>query len=144
MLFELGNAEHEIGDAAAPSTCGRRARPPPTRAARHGVHALAWTTHPDARRQREQLPLYERRPPKSDAHDHELALELEAARLGALLLNPDLPVKFEDEADRFADVPALTAAECLLRSFVARRALTGGPIAGPATWPSRRPRIPRW
>ncbi len=29
----------------------------------------------------------------------------------------------------FADLPALTAAECLLRSFVARRALEGGPIA---------------
>jgi len=45
-----------------------------------------------------------------------------------LLLNPDLRDKFETEAERFADLPALTAAECLLRSFVARRALEGGPI----------------
>jgi ATP/maltotriose-dependent transcriptional regulator MalT len=56
-------------------------------------------------------------------------LQLEAARLGALLLNPDLPTRFEEEAERFSDFPALTAAECLLRSFVARRALEGGPIA---------------
>ncbi len=91
--------------------------------------ALAWTTHPDARRQREQLPFYELAAAQVEAHDHELALQLEAARLGALLLNPDLPVKYEPEADRFTDVPALTAAECLLRSFVARRALEGGPVA---------------
>ena len=62
-------------------------------------------------------------------HDGQLALELEAARLGALLLNPDLPAKFEDEAERFADLPASTGAECLLRSFVARGALDTGPIA---------------
>ena len=78
------------------------------------------------------------RPRRSARHDRELALQLEAARLGALLLNPDLPVKFEDEADRFRDLPALTAAECLLRSFVARRALDGGAdCRWPAIWPNR-------
>ena len=66
---------------------------------------------------------------RSGPHDRELALQLDAARLGALMLNPDLPDQFEDEADRVADLPALTAAECLLRSFVARRALEGGPVA---------------
>ena len=69
-------------------------------------------------------------PPKTSAGTiAELALQLEAARLGALLLNPDLPAKCEDEAHRFADLPARTGAECLLRSFVARSALDRGPIA---------------
>jgi DNA-binding CsgD family transcriptional regulator len=130
VLFELGKAEHEIGDATAPSHLreAAEATTEPVMRAR-AVEALAWTTHPDARRQREQIALYERSAAEVDQFDRELALELEAARLGALLLNPDLPVRFEDEAERFADMPALTGAECLLRSFVARRALTGGPIA---------------
>ena len=130
VLFELGNAEHEIGDSAAHGhlrAAGETTTDPLLRA--QAFMALAWTTHPDARRQREQLPFYESAAAQVEAHDHELALQLEAARLGALLLNPDLPVKYEPEADRFTDEPALTAAECLLRSFVARRALEGGPVA---------------
>ena len=130
VLFELGNAEHEIGDAAARShlrEAGETTADPLLRA--RAFTALAWTTHPDARHQREQLPLYERAAAEVRGHDRELALQLEAARLGALLLNPDLPTKFEDEAHRFADLPALTGAECLLRSFVARGALDTGPIA---------------
>jgi DNA-binding CsgD family transcriptional regulator len=130
VLFELGTAEHEVGDAAAPRhlrESGETATDPLIRA--RAFTALAWTTHPDARRQREQLPFYERAAAEVGAHDRELALQLEAARLGALLLNPDLPTRFEEEAERFSDFPALTAAECLLRSFVARRALEGGPIA---------------
>jgi DNA-binding CsgD family transcriptional regulator len=129
VLFELGNAEHEIGDPVAPThlrEAGETATDPLIRA--RAFAALAWTTHPDARRQREQLPLYEWAAAEVRPHDRELALQLDAARLGALLLNPDLPDKFETEAERFADLPALTAAECLLRSFVARRALEGGPI----------------
>ena len=130
VLFELGNAEHEIGDAAALGhlrEAGETATDPLIRA--RAFTALAWTTHPDARRQREQLPFYERAAAEVDPHDRELALQLEAARLGALLFNPDLPARFEDEAERFSSLPALTAAECLLRSFVARKALEGGPIA---------------
>ena len=130
VLFELGNAEHEIGDIAAPDhlqEAGETASDPLLRA--RAFMALAWTTHPNSRRQRAQLPLYEWAAREVREHDRELALQLDAARLGALLLNPDLPVKFEDEAERYADTPALTAAECLLRSFVARRALEGGPVA---------------
>ncbi|HET7668589.1 MAG TPA: LuxR C-terminal-related transcriptional regulator, partial [Mycobacterium sp.] len=130
VLFELGNAEHEVGDLVAPAhlrEAGETASDPLIRA--RAFAALAWTTHPDARRQREQLPLYEWAAAEVRPHDRELALQLDAARLGALLLNPDLPDRFEDEAGRFAELPALTAAECLLRSFVARRALEGGPVA---------------
>ena len=130
VLFELGTAEHDIGDVAARvhlREAGETATDPSPRA--RAFTELAWTTHPDARHQRDQLPLYERAAAEVRAHDRELALQLEAARLGALLLNPDLPAKFEDEADRFADLPAQTGAECLLRSFVARNALDGGPIA---------------
>jgi DNA-binding CsgD family transcriptional regulator len=130
VLFELGNAEHELGDPAAPGhlrEAGETATDPLIRA--RALMALAWTTHPAPPKQREQLPLYEWAAEGVRPHDRELALQLDAARLGALLLNPDLPAKFEDEADRVANLPALTAAECLLRSFVARRALEGGPVS---------------
>lgn len=130
VLFELGNAEHEIGDPTAHDhlrAAGETTTDPLLRA--QAFMALAWTTHPDARRQREQLPFYELAAAEVEAHDHELALQLQAARLGALLLNPDLPTKYEVEAERFTDMPPLTAAQCLLRSFVARRALEGGPVS---------------
>ncbi len=130
VLFELGNAEHEIGEADARhhlTEAGETTADPVLRA--RAFAALAWTTHPNAKHQREQLPLYERAAADVGAHDRELALQLEAARLGALLLNPDLPVKYEDEARRFAELPAATGAECLLHSFVARSALNTGPIA---------------
>ena len=99
VLFELGNAEHEIGDPVAPAhlrEAGETATDPLIRA--RAFTALAWTTHPDARRQREQLPLYEWAAAEVRPHDRELALQLDAARLGALLLNPDLPDKFEDRS----------------------------------------------
>jgi DNA-binding CsgD family transcriptional regulator len=130
VLFELGIAEHEIGDPAAPGhlrEAGETATDVFLRA--RAFMAMAWTTHPDSQRQREQLPLYEWAAREVREHDRELALQLDAAILGALLLNPDLPEKFEDAADRFVELPALTAGECLLRSFVARRALEGGPVA---------------
>jgi DNA-binding CsgD family transcriptional regulator len=130
VLFELGIAEHEIGDTAALGhlrEAGETATDPLIRA--RAFTALAWTTHPDGRRQREQLPFYECTAAEVGARDRELALQLEAAKLGALLLNPDLPLRFEDAAERFRDLPTLTAAECLLRSFFARKALEGGPIS---------------
>jgi DNA-binding CsgD family transcriptional regulator len=130
VLFELGNAEHEIGDPVAPAhlrEAGETATDPVVRA--RAFIALAWTTHPNPTKQREQLPLYEWAAEQVRPHDRELALQLDAARLGALMFNPDLPANLEDEAERVADLPALTAAECLLRSFVARRAIERGPVA---------------
>ncbi|MFN3006304.1 ATP-binding protein [Mycolicibacterium wolinskyi] len=130
VLFELGNAEHEIGDPAAKghlAEAGASTADPLTRA--RAFTALAWTTHTDVLRQREQLPHYERAAAEVAPRDRELALQLEAARLGALMVNPDLPVKFEAEAARFRDQPVITAAECLLRSFVARSALETGPVS---------------
>jgi AAA ATPase domain len=107
FVLELGNAEHETGNIAATRHLREAIETtadPITRA--RAVTALAWTTHPDAARQREQLPIYERAATDVRPHDPELALQLEAARLGALLLNPDLPARFEDEADRFGALPA--------------------------------------
>ena len=99
LLFDLGTAEHEIGDRAAPEhlrEAGECARDPVIRA--RTVIALAWTNHADPEGQRAQLPLYERAAADVRDLEPELALHLEAARLGALLFNPDLPVRFEDEA----------------------------------------------
>lgn len=130
VLFELGNAEHELGNPAAAGhlrEAGETATDPLIRA--RALIALAWSTHPNPAKQREQLPLYEWAAEEVRPHDRELALQLDAARLGALMLNPDLPAKLEDQADRVADLPALTAAECLLRSFVARTALERGPVS---------------
>ena len=59
-------------------------------------------------------------------HDEQLAVELEAVRLGALLLNPALPARLEDEVDRLRDLPMRTASECTVASFRARRELAAG------------------
>ncbi|MFD4462607.1 AAA family ATPase [Nocardia sp. NPDC058480] len=131
LLFELGTAEHEIGARDASlhlRLAGETAVDPVDRA--RAVIALAWTTHADPVCQRDQIALYERAAVDVGDHDRELALHLEAAKLGALLANPSLPTSFEAEAVRFGTLPAHSAAECLLLSFVARRALaTGGPVA---------------
>ncbi|MCZ0727156.1 helix-turn-helix transcriptional regulator [Mycolicibacterium iranicum] len=130
VLFEIGNAEYELGDPSATrhlTEAIETADDPLIRA--KAVTALAWTNHPDARSQRAQLPFYERVAAEIASNDRELELQLEGARLGALLLNPDLEKKFETEAERFSGLPSLTRAECLIRSFVARRALEGGPVA---------------
>ena len=88
--------------------------------------SLAWTNHTNPARQRAQLPLYERAAADVREREPELALHLDAARLGALLFNPDLPIRFEDEARQFRDRPTGSAAECLLASFVARAMLASG------------------
>ena len=85
VLFELGNAEHEIGDDGARShlrEAGETTTDPMIRA--RAFTALAWTTHPDARHQREQLPLYELAAAEVRGHDRQLALELEAAQTRCL------------------------------------------------------------
>ncbi|BBX70562.1 LuxR family transcriptional regulator [Mycolicibacterium psychrotolerans] len=130
IVSELGIAEYETGDASATVHLREAidtAADPLTRA--RAVMALAWSNHPDANSQRAQLPFYEQAASEIGLYDRELQLQLEGARLGALLLNPDLPDGFEQAADKFSDFPARTRAECLIRSFVARRALQAGPVA---------------
>ena len=101
--------------------------------------ALAWTTHPDARHQREQLPLYELAASEVRGHDRELALELEAARLGALLLNPDLP--------RSSKTRPAVSRTCLLRparNACCDRSLPAAPwTPGRSRWPAISPRRSR-
>lgn len=127
VLLELGIAEHELGDGEAAHhlrEAGDAASDPVTRA--RAVVALAWNTHTDPRRQRDQLALYERAAADVRDHDRELALHLEGARLGGLLFIPNLSERFLAEAEKYRDLRGRTAAECLLLSFVARTALIGG------------------
>jgi DNA-binding CsgD family transcriptional regulator len=130
VLFELGTAEHEFGAPTAHRhlrEAGETAADPVLRA--RAFIGLARDTISDSALQREQLPLYERVANDVLAHDRELALELEAARLGGLLFNSDLPTRFEDQAERFRDLPGQTPAECTLLSFVARSVLANGSAA---------------
>lgn len=127
ILFELGTAEHELGLRAARRhlrEAGETTTDPVTRA--RAFIALAWATFSDPTLQRQDLTLYKDAAREVRSHDRELALQLEAARLGGLLFNPDLQSRFADEAERFRDIPAKTAAECLLLSFVARKVLAIG------------------
>lgn len=127
ILFELGTAEHELGLPTARRhlrEAGKTTTDPITRA--RAFIALAWATFSDPSLLRQELTPYEDAAREVRSHDRELALQLEAARLGGLLLNPDAQSRFADEAERFRDIPAKTAAECLLLSFVARKALAVG------------------
>ncbi|GAA2856231.1 AAA family ATPase [Pseudonocardia halophobica] len=127
IRFELGHAEHELGRLTARDHLLQAAiatDDPVVRA--RALIELAVDTQSDPARQRSQLELYERSAREVADLDRELALQLQAARLGALLFNPDHPTRFEDEADKYGDLPGQTPAECLLLSFAARRLLARG------------------
>ena len=89
-----------------------------------------WTRAP---RLRAQIPRYESAAREVGTVSHELELQLEVQRLGALILHPDLSPPFEDEVERFRGLPLRTPTECHLASFLARKALAAGDIAEAAT-----------
>jgi DNA-binding CsgD family transcriptional regulator len=127
VLYELGTAEHALGRPTARDhlLAAAMATDDPLLRARALV-TLAVNTQPDPARQRAQLGLYEQAARDVLPLDRELALQLYGARLGALLFNPDLPTRFEDEAAGYTDLPAETPAECLLVSFAARKLVADG------------------
>jgi DNA-binding CsgD family transcriptional regulator len=127
LLFELGDAEHQLGSLAARRylrEAGDLARDPVLRA--RAFIGLAVDTQAEPALQRAQLPLYEHAARAVGEHERELALELQAARLGALLFNPDVEPRFEDEVERFRALPGASAAECVLLSFATRTASASG------------------
>jgi len=130
LLLDLGIAERDLGLEVAGDHLRRAAE----LADDDALHAralveTAWAAGPRRDAQRELIPLLERGAERACPHDRELALKLEAARLAALMLNPDHPARFEDEAERFRALKGTSPAECALLSFVARKAaLAGGTI----------------
>ncbi len=130
VVLGLARVEDELNSAEAPRLfllAAEDAADPVVRA--RAMIGFAWAVHPDAARLRPHLDSCQDAALAVRAQDREIALELEAARLGALLFSSDLPVSFEDEVERFRDLPGRTAAECLLLSFVARKALAGRHVA---------------
>jgi len=130
LLWELGSVERDLGLEDAGDHLRRAAE----LADDDALHAralaeTAWAAGPRRDAQRKLIPLLERGAERVRRHDRELALKLEAARLAALMLNPDHPIRFEDEAERFRDLEGTSPAECALLSFVARKvALAGGTV----------------
>ena len=132
VLLELGKAESLLG---LPSTDGHLREAydtsvdPVVRS--RALITLGYHTwsREGAPRLRPLVGEYERTAADVRPHDEQLAIELEAVRLGALLLNPALPVRFEDEVDRFRDLPMQSASECTVHSFRARRELARGNLA---------------
>lgn len=130
LVLELARAEHELNSAEAPRLfllAAEDAADPVVRA--RALIGFAWAVHPDVARLHPHLDSCQEAAVAVREQDREIALELEAARLGALLFSRDLPTSFEDEVERFRDLPGRTAAECLLLSFVARRALAERRVA---------------
>jgi DNA-binding CsgD family transcriptional regulator len=130
VQLELGASKLEYGatDGRVHLRAAVRAATDP-RAKARAVAALGWSTGPDPERQRELIPLYEEAAAGVAKEDRDLALRLEARRLEALLLLPDHTPSFEDEADRFRDLPGETAAECALLCFAGRKVMLGGGTA---------------
>jgi DNA-binding CsgD family transcriptional regulator len=130
VLLELARAEHELNSAEAPRLfllAAEDTADPVVRA--RALIGFAWAVHPNAALLRPHLDACREAAAAVRAHDRETALQLEAARLGALMFSRDLPTSFEDEVERFRDLPGRTAAECLLLSFVARKALAERHVA---------------
>ena len=106
---------------------------------------LAVNIQLEAVEQRANVDLYTRAADEVRHLDPHLATELQAARLGALLFNPDLHPRFEDEADRFRDAPTGTAGGCLLLSFALRAALgRGAPVDEVGDLAERAAAHPQW
>jgi ATP/maltotriose-dependent transcriptional regulator MalT len=125
--FELGTAEHTLGLLTARDhllEAGVAATDPVIRA--RALITLAVDTQPDPARQREQLAHYEQAARDVQELDRQLTLQLHGVRLGALLFNLDLPVRFEDEAETYRDLAGETPEECMLLSFAARKVMAGG------------------
>ncbi|MFI6094966.1 AAA family ATPase [Lentzea sp. NPDC051213] len=130
VVLALARAEHELNSAEAPRLfllAAEDAADPVVRA--RALIGFAWAVHPDVARLRPYLDSWREAASAVRAQDREIALELEAARLGALLFSREGPTSFEDEVERFRDLPGRTAAECLLLSFVARKALAERHVA---------------
>ena len=129
VLFELGRAEAGWGTPAAGTYLREvfdTADDPVLRAQALillGEHAV-----PNAPRLRDLFPLYEPAARAVAPHDRSLELQLELARLVALQMHPDLPVKLEDEIQRFRDLPTNTVTEIDIHSFLARTALAAGDL----------------
>ena len=86
----------------------------------------------------ELLPLFETAEPA----DRELALELEAARLGALFIAPGQGEAFATACERGRDLPGDTPGECSVLAWVARHATVrpGGTVAEAAELAERAAR----
>jgi DNA-binding CsgD family transcriptional regulator len=146
LLFNLGSAESELGIPqahehllavveATEGLAGMKAL---------ALQYLAWVGGPPRPgAQRDLLPLYEQMIAEVTPQDRELALGLEAARLGVLFLDPQLSTEFSIHADRFGDLRGDTAAECAVLAWVARKSLmTGGPAPVTAELAERAARHP--
>ncbi|MGI5131240.1 ATP-binding protein [Pseudonocardia sp. CA-107938] len=130
VVFELGRAEAGWGTPAAGTHLREvydTADDPVLRA--RALILLGEHLVPDAPRLRDVFPLYEPAARAVAPHDRTLELQLELARLVALQMHPDLPVRFEDEIRRFRDLPMDTVTEVDIHSFRARAALAAGDVA---------------
>ena len=146
LLLQLGTAEHELSMAEARRHLREAAettRDPALRA--RALAGLAVDIQVEVAEQRASVESYARAAEEVRHLDPGLAAELEAARLGALLFNPDLLPRFEDEADRFGDVATRTAGGCLLLSFALRAALArGAPVSEIGDLAERAAAHPEW
>ena len=146
LLLALGSAEHELSMPEARRHLREAAQTgsdPLVRA--RALAVLAVNIQLEAVEQRANVDLYTRAADEVRHLDPHLATDLEAARLGALLFNPDLHPRFEDEADRFRDAPTGTAGGCLLLSFALRAALgRGTPVDEVGDLAERAAAHPQW
>jgi len=130
VLFDLGLAESGLGMAEATGRFEQIVREAPDALLRgRALGELTWVTGPRPDAIGELIPLYRAVIEDVEGRDRELALGLEAARLGALFLTPGSSPSFEEEAERFRDLPGDTPSECALLAWLARKASLGGGTA---------------
>jgi len=130
VLFELGRAEAGWGTPAAGTHLREvyeSTADPALRA--QALILLGEHTVPNAPRLRDLFPLFEPAARAVAPLDRSLELQLELERLVTLQMHPDLPVRLEDEVERFRDLPVNTVTEIDIHSFLARTALAAGDLA---------------
>lgn len=120
LLFDLGRAERDLGVGSARASLRAAAQAADPLLAARATRALVWAIGPDPEEQLRTVALVDRAIKRVTGLDQELARELEALRLSALWLVPELADRLERELPHFRDLPGDSPAESLALTSVAR------------------------
>lgn len=145
VLLELGRLERRAGSPEAVDRlleAHRSAADPIVRA--QAVEALVWAIGPDRGAIGRVLPDVDRAIVEVSALDRDLALRLEALRIGSLWLTPDARPEAGARFERLGELEGTTPGECVLLAMLARyRMDCGRPASEVAEAAERALRDPR-
>jgi DNA-binding CsgD family transcriptional regulator len=139
LLLDLARAEHGLDRAETLDHVVRAFETAADEVQRaHAALGLMWASGPGHQNPLEALAMVERALEGVAGRHRELELELEAVRLMAAFMSPDLMQQVLGRAERFADLPGRTPGECQLLLHVAIHRFLRGASAAAVVQPLER------